>query len=139
MSSSLDSIVSEIVLPVIDFTKLPQELDDDQKLSNLGDCPVVAKLREACIEWGFFRLVNHGISEELLDKVHNVCQALLSLPNQTKDRAITSNPFESYIRTPNFETLNVVDTAQSEYLEQMCLRIWPEGNPTFWYVIYYSC
>ncbi|GLJ41177.1 hypothetical protein SUGI_0852500 [Cryptomeria japonica] len=134
MSSSLQfplqPIVSEVDLPIIDFTKLPQELDNEE-LSHLRDHPMLAKLREACVEWGFFCLVNHGISVELLDMVQNVSRGLLSMPIDAKDRATTCNPFDSYHRSPNFETFNILETLKSDSLEQMCLKIWPEGNLSF--------
>ncbi|GLJ41150.1 hypothetical protein SUGI_0852210 [Cryptomeria japonica] len=126
----LEPIVSDVDLPVIDLSKFPQELDDEE-LSHLGDHPMLAKLREACIEWGFFRLVNHGISLELLDKAQNVSRGLLPMPTEAKERATTSNPFDSYHRKDNFETFSLLDSCKSESLEQMCLKIWPEGNHSF--------
>ncbi|GLJ41151.1 hypothetical protein SUGI_0852220 [Cryptomeria japonica] len=92
---SLGDIVSQVDLPVIDFSKFPQDLDGEE-LSHPQDFPMLARLREACTEWGFFRLVNHGISVELLDKVQNVNRDLFSMPNEFKDRATTSSPLDSY-------------------------------------------
>ncbi|GLJ41176.1 hypothetical protein SUGI_0852490 [Cryptomeria japonica] len=134
MSSSLqfhlEPIVSNVDLPVIDLSKFPQDLDDEE-LSHLRDHPMLDKLREACIKWGFFRLVNHGISVELLEKVQKVSRGLLSMLTEAKDRATTRNPLDSYSRKPNFETFSLLDSSNSESLEQMCLKIWPEGNPSF--------
>ncbi|GLJ41171.1 hypothetical protein SUGI_0852440 [Cryptomeria japonica] len=127
----LEPIVSDADLPVIDLSKFPQELDDEE-LSHLGDHPMLAKIREACIEWGFFRLVNHGISVELLDKAQNVSRGLLSMPIEAKERAMTTcNPYDSYHRKDNFETFSLLYSCKSESLEQMCLKLWPEGNPSF--------
>ncbi|XP_068648633.1 1-aminocyclopropane-1-carboxylate oxidase-like [Aristolochia californica] len=52
-----------MAVPVIDFSKL-----DGPKRSE-----VLAQIASGCEEWGFFQLVNHGISEELLDRVKKVC------------------------------------------------------------------
>ncbi|GLJ41148.1 hypothetical protein SUGI_0852190 [Cryptomeria japonica] len=60
LQCSLEAIVSEVDLPVIDFSKFPQDLDGEE-LSHLQDYPILARLREACTEWGYFRLVNHGV------------------------------------------------------------------------------
>ncbi|GKG05243.1 1-aminocyclopropane-1-carboxylate oxidase [Tanacetum coccineum] len=35
-------------------------------------CATMAKIQDACENWGFFELVNHGISHELLDKVETM-------------------------------------------------------------------
>ncbi|GLJ41161.1 hypothetical protein SUGI_0852320 [Cryptomeria japonica] len=127
---SLGDIVSQVDLPVIDFSKFPQDLDGEE-LSHPQDFPMLARLREACTEWGFFRLVNHGISVELLDKVQNVNRDLFSMPNEFKDRATTSSPLDSYYRGPNHETFNFVEPSKPESLEQMCSKIWPEGNLSY--------
>ncbi|KAL8141254.1 hypothetical protein V2J09_007275 [Rumex salicifolius] len=52
-----------MAIPVIDFSKLNGE-ERDQTLAEIHAC---------CEQWGFFQLVNHGISEELLEKVKKVC------------------------------------------------------------------
>ncbi|ONK57611.1 uncharacterized protein A4U43_C09F2260 [Asparagus officinalis] len=52
-----------MVVPVIDFSKL----DGDERAQTL------ARLANGCEEWGFFQLVNHGIPDELLERVKKVC------------------------------------------------------------------
>ncbi|KAL8459451.1 hypothetical protein ACS0TY_036804 [Phlomoides rotata] len=51
-----------MAIPVIDFSKL-EGGDRDKTLAQIATC---------CEEWGFFQLINHGISEELLDRVKKV-------------------------------------------------------------------
>ncbi|CAK9147660.1 unnamed protein product [Ilex paraguariensis] len=50
-------------IPVIDFSKLNGE----------ERAKALAQIANGCEEWGFFQLVNHGISEELLQRVKKVC------------------------------------------------------------------
>ncbi|KAL5578738.1 hypothetical protein UlMin_011180 [Ulmus minor] len=52
----------EQTFPVIDLEKLNGE--------ERG--PTMAKINDACENWGFFELVNHGISHELMDKVERL-------------------------------------------------------------------
>nr|QEN91962.1 1-aminocyclopropane-1-carboxylate oxidase [Lonicera macranthoides] len=52
-----------MAIPVIDFSKLNGE----------ERAKTMAQLADGCEEWGFFQLVNHGISEELLERVRKVC------------------------------------------------------------------
>ncbi|KAH7833666.1 hypothetical protein Vadar_008566 [Vaccinium darrowii] len=48
-----------MAIPVIDFSKLNGE----------ERAKTMAQIANGCEEWGFFQLVNHGISEELLERV----------------------------------------------------------------------
>ncbi|KAG6475350.1 1-aminocyclopropane-1-carboxylate oxidase-like [Zingiber officinale] len=51
------------MIPVIDFSRL----HGDERVQAL------AEIANGCEEWGFFQLVNHGIPEELLERVKKVC------------------------------------------------------------------
>ncbi|XP_057795428.1 1-aminocyclopropane-1-carboxylate oxidase 5-like [Salvia miltiorrhiza] len=51
-----------MAIPVIDFSKTEGE-ERAKTLAEIAHC---------CQEWGFFQLVNHGISEELLERVKKV-------------------------------------------------------------------
>ncbi|KAL9144648.1 hypothetical protein ABFS82_14G309800 [Erythranthe guttata] len=51
-----------MAIPVIDFSKL----DGEERADTL------AQIANCCEEWGFFQLINHGISEELLERVKKV-------------------------------------------------------------------
>ncbi|KAL2893981.1 1-aminocyclopropane-1-carboxylate oxidase 5 [Bienertia sinuspersici] len=51
-----------MVVPVIDFSKLNGEERD----------ATMAEIHNGCEEWGFFQLVNHGISDELLERVKKI-------------------------------------------------------------------
>ncbi|KAL9243655.1 hypothetical protein vseg_017515 [Gypsophila vaccaria] len=51
-------------VPVIDFSKLYGEARER--------AATMAQIHNGCEEWGFFQLVNHGIPEELLERVKRV-------------------------------------------------------------------
>ncbi|KAH9325189.1 hypothetical protein KI387_005367, partial [Taxus chinensis] len=135
LQSSFEITLNEVDIPVIDIAQLPVEFGD-----HLQYHPEVAKLRDACTEWGFFRLVNHGIPVHLLQKVQKVGKELLSLPTEAKDRATDSYPAESYIRRPGapppHESFCFLDMPDSDSVQKMSERIWPEqGNSVFWYEV----
>ncbi|KAL2501364.1 1-aminocyclopropane-1-carboxylate oxidase 1 [Forsythia ovata] len=52
----------EMEIPVIDFSNL-----DCEKRSE-----TMALLHEACKKWGFFMIENHGIDEELMERVKHL-------------------------------------------------------------------
>ncbi|KAG8378227.1 hypothetical protein BUALT_Bualt08G0115800 [Buddleja alternifolia] len=51
-----------MAIPVIDFSKIEGE-EKAKTLAQIANC---------CEEWGFFQLINHGISDELLERVKKV-------------------------------------------------------------------
>ncbi|KAI4333454.1 hypothetical protein L6164_018265 [Bauhinia variegata] len=75
------SIVSEVErgpqIPVIDMQNLLSAEAGDSEL---------AKLHLACKEWGFFQLVNHGVSISLVEKVKLEIQEFFNLPMSEKKK-----------------------------------------------------
>ncbi|GMH21600.1 hypothetical protein Nepgr_023442 [Nepenthes gracilis] len=61
-----------MAIPVIDFSKLDRE----------ERAKTMAELHNGCKEWGFFQLVNHGIPEELLERVKKVCSECFKLERE---------------------------------------------------------
>ncbi|XP_042506743.1 1-aminocyclopropane-1-carboxylate oxidase 5-like [Macadamia integrifolia] len=53
-----------MAIPVIDFSKLNDGKERAKTMSQIAN---------GCEEWGFFQLVNHGISEELLERLKKLC------------------------------------------------------------------
>nr|AKH04260.1 putative epoxidase [Taxus baccata] len=119
--------MTEIDLPGIDISQFPPEIAGDHFQYHAD----LAKLREACKEWGFFRVVNHGIPPDLIEKVVSVTQDLLSMPVELKDTVTTSNPMESYLRFPNFEVFYLVGMPNPRSIQEICEKIWPQGNSNF--------
>ncbi|KAH6835307.1 2-oxoglutarate and oxygenase superfamily protein [Perilla frutescens var. hirtella] len=62
-----------MAIPVIDFSKLNGE-ERAKTLAQIATC---------CEEWGFFQLINHGISEELLDRVKKVASECYRVERET--------------------------------------------------------
>lgn len=91
-------------IPVIDLTPLlfhPIPDDEDHPLplpppSQLSG--LIAELRAACRDWGFFQIVNHGVPEELLDRVHSAARDFFELSKEEKRRVRRGkeNPFGYY-------------------------------------------
>ncbi|GLJ41190.1 hypothetical protein SUGI_0852710 [Cryptomeria japonica] len=118
MTSSLQSPLED-GLPVIDISQFPKEIEGD----HLQYLPEVVKLREACEEWGFFRLVNHGASQDLLQKVICVSQDLVSMPMQVKNRITTCNPSKSYGRNAGNSNFCEAMGTFSLFLSDLAKRI----------------
>ncbi|MBA0796591.1 hypothetical protein Gohar_007351 [Gossypium harknessii] len=65
------SIDESYQIPVIDMSKLGH--DDEQQ-----------KLHLACKDWGFFQLINHGVGDEVIDKMKIDIQEFFELPLNEK-------------------------------------------------------
>ncbi|CAN1257894.1 2-oxoglutarate-dependent dioxygenase 11 [Linum perenne] len=63
-------------IPVVDMTKLAAAGDAAAEES--------AKLHSACKDWGFFLLINHGVTEEVVQKMKMDVQEFFNQPLQEK-------------------------------------------------------
>ncbi|KAI6702497.1 hypothetical protein NL676_011633 [Syzygium grande] len=89
---------TSLALPVLDISQPIQR----SSLSPIAD---------ACKEWGFFLIANHGIAKDLYDKLYALCKQFFSLP---PDEKLKLGPFSSaktytphFIASPFFESLRV--------------------------------
>lgn len=89
---------TSLELPVLDISQPIQP----SSLSPIAD---------ACKEWGFFLIANHGIARDFYDKLHALCKQFFSLP---PDEKLKLGPFSSaktytphFIASPFFESLRV--------------------------------
>ncbi|KAJ4976225.1 hypothetical protein NE237_001331 [Protea cynaroides] len=74
ISSDAASILS---LPAIDLPKLLSAESMDSELS---------RLHSACQEWGFFQLINHGVSSSLMEKTKSEILEFFNLPMEEKKK-----------------------------------------------------
>ncbi|XP_059667100.1 gibberellin 20-oxidase-like protein [Cornus florida] len=72
---------------------------------------LLSSLFLACKEWGFFHIINHGISKELYSKLCSLSNHLFNLPAEMKLKAGPSSTIKTYtphfIASPFFESLRV--------------------------------
>ncbi|KAK0579084.1 hypothetical protein LWI29_020743 [Acer saccharum] len=73
----ISSTTSSPEVPVIDLFRL---LSGDSMKSELE------KFHYACQEWGFFQLINHGVSNSLVEKVKVEVQEFFKLPMEEKNK-----------------------------------------------------
>jgi len=86
-------------------------ISDDSRRDGLGKTPVSSvplvrwyrrhepeKTAAAATEWGFFQVVNHGISETLVDKVREQAESFFALPMASKEAILRTreNPWGYY-------------------------------------------
>ncbi|XP_021669026.1 2-oxoglutarate-Fe(II) type oxidoreductase hxnY isoform X2 [Hevea brasiliensis] len=88
-------------------------------------------IRQACVEYGFFYLVNHGVEEELLARVFEESRKFFSLPLAAKMNLLRKEhrgytPLYAENLDPSSSSKG--DSKESFYigpLEKSCLNQWP--------------
>ena len=97
----------------------------------------IEEVAQACREWGFFQIVNHGISEELIDELWRQTQLFFSEPDRSKESILRSreNPWGYYNneRTKNQRDKKEVFDYTTEGVDPIYQseNRWPETNDGF--------
>ncbi|EXB81619.1 Gibberellin 3-beta-dioxygenase 4 [Morus notabilis] len=82
------------------------------------------KLREACEEWGCFRIVNHGMSPNLMAEMKETVRCLLDRPMEIKRRNVDAIAGSGYMApsaiNPLYEALGLYDLGSPEALSSFC-------------------
>ncbi|XP_043689629.1 protein SRG1-like [Telopea speciosissima] len=73
----ISDTVSLPAVPIIDLQKLLSVESMDSEL---------ARLHSACQDWGFFQLINHGVSSSLVEKTKLEIQEFFKLPMEEKKK-----------------------------------------------------
>lgn len=69
----------------------------DLHLLACGDEDERTKLNFACKEWGFFQVINHGVAEEVLQKMKTAVAAFFELPLEEKKKySMAENDLQGY-------------------------------------------
>eukprot|EP00268_Persea_americana_P054540 TRINITY_DN6253_c0_g1_i10.p1 TRINITY_DN6253_c0_g1~~TRINITY_DN6253_c0_g1_i10.p1 ORF type:complete len:297 (-),score=58.49 TRINITY_DN6253_c0_g1_i10:1024-1914(-) len=75
----------QLEIPLIDFSLLSSDKDEREKL------------HQACKEWGFFQITNHGIAEDVLQRMKAAAAAFFELPLEEKKMySMASNDLQGY-------------------------------------------
>lgn len=100
---------SDANIPIIDFS----QLDHDQ---------VLRQVSNACREWGFFQVVNHGVSVELMKNMRQIWREFFHLPIEEKLLyANTPATYEGYGSRIGVEKGSKLDWSDYFYLNYLPL------------------
>jgi isopenicillin N synthase-like dioxygenase len=124
-SSAIDSV------PVIDVS----ELLVDSSLA--ASASAVEQIAQACQTWGFFQIINHGISADQISEVWRETHALFALPLEEKLEIVRNreNPWGFYNNelTKNQRDKKEVFDFTREGVDPIYGQInrWPHNHPAF--------
>ncbi|PKA60065.1 S-norcoclaurine synthase 1 [Apostasia shenzhenica] len=115
-------------IPVIDFNKLV-----NPEFSSKEAC----KLHLACADWGFFQLINHGISEDTIEKMKVDITEFFKLPLEEKKKvAQPPGEIEGYGQAFVNSEDQKLDWADTLFLTSLpqhlrLMMLWPTNPPSF--------
>ncbi|KAG6769594.1 hypothetical protein POTOM_025244 [Populus tomentosa] len=114
----------DVNIPVIDFQNV---FSDDQRLRD----EALRDIYSACREWGFFQVVNHGVSHELMKRTSEVWREFFNLPVEVKQEyANTPATYEGYGSRLGVEKGAILDWSDYFFLNYMPVSLrnqnkWP--------------
>ncbi|KAF5736571.1 flavonol synthase/flavanone 3-hydroxylase [Tripterygium wilfordii] len=105
-----------VSIPIIDMSGL----DDDARRAT-----TLIQISIACREWGFFQIVNHGVSPELMDRTRETWRDFFHLPMEIKqDYANTPKTYEGYGSRLGVQKGAILDWSDYYFLHflPLCLK-----------------
>ncbi|KAE8099195.1 hypothetical protein FH972_017197 [Carpinus fangiana] len=118
-----------INIPIINLQNL---FSDDQSLCE----ETLGLISQACREWGFFQVVNHGVSHELMRRVREVWREFFHLPIEAKQEYANSpSTYEGYGSRLGVEKGAILDWSDYFFLHYMPQSLrnenkWPALPPS---------
>eukprot|EP01132_Coremiostelium_polycephalum_P003684 gene3684-4589_t len=114
LSNEIDdsTIITNITLPIIDISALFKE--DDVK----GKEEVSLKIRDACLDHGFFYITGHGVSSELISQLDQLSRIFFSMDENAKmniEMAKGGSAWRGYFKLGGELTSNLKDWKEGIY------------------------
>lgn len=111
-------------------------------LSQPVNLSFLSSLSQACQEWGFFYVTNHGISRNLFSKVCTLSKHIFSLPTDSKLKVGPSSCLKTYtphfIASPYFESLIVSGPDFFASAKRSADELFSQQNSEFRYNLFIS-
>lgn len=115
---------NDVNIPVIDLARL---YGDDHSLR----ATILDQISIACREWGFFQVINHGVSPQLMDRAREVWRQFFHSPMEVKQAyANTPKTYEGYGSRLGVEKGAILDWSDYYFLHYLPLPLkdynkWP--------------
>ncbi|KAI8553794.1 hypothetical protein RHMOL_Rhmol05G0043600 [Rhododendron molle] len=97
----------------------------------------VSLLKQACLDSGFFYVINHGISQEFMDEVFNQSKRFFDLPVSEKMKLLRNKKHRGY--TPVFdEHLDPANQIHGDFKEGYYIGVEVPENDPDWHKPFYG-
>ncbi|XP_020691893.1 flavanone 3-dioxygenase 2 isoform X1 [Dendrobium catenatum] len=124
------------------------EIDGNIPIVDLGSPDkslIVAQVGQACQSYGFFQVVNHGISSELIQQMRAIGNEFFHLPAEEKLRLYSDDPAKKVRLSTSFNVKKETVHNWRDYLRLHCypleeyLSVWPSKPSAFREVVSKYC
>ncbi|XVE69434.1 hypothetical protein DITRI_Ditri09bG0151900 [Diplodiscus trichospermus] len=121
---SLNPVSNDVNIPIIDLTGLWED-------GNALPAETLDQISSACREWGFFQVVNHGVSPGLMDRARETWRSFFHLTMETKQSYANSpKTYEGYGSRLGIEKGAILDWSDYYFLHYLPLALkdynkWP--------------
>ncbi|GKV25483.1 hypothetical protein SLEP1_g34920 [Rubroshorea leprosula] len=121
---------------------------DDVPVIDLGSddrAHVVQQIGDACTNYGFFQVINHGVSEEAVEKMSRVAGDFFRLPVEEKLKLYSDDPSKTMRLSTSFNINKEQVHNWRDYLRFHCYPLdkyvpeWPSNPPSFKEIVSNYC
>ncbi|XP_071929279.1 protein DOWNY MILDEW RESISTANCE 6-like [Coffea arabica] len=146
---------TKVISSGIKYTSLPESYvrpeSERPRLSEVSDCQnvpvvdlgfgdrnlVVRQIGDACRDYGFFQVINHGVSKDAVDKMLETATEFFSLPVEEKLKLYSDDPSKTTRLSTSFNVKKETVHNWRDYLRLHCYPLekyvpeWPSNPPSF--------
>ncbi|KAH9624788.1 hypothetical protein KSS87_003731 [Heliosperma pusillum] len=112
-------------------------------------CPdrarVLAQLHHACKNYGFFQVINHGVSKEKVENMQKMAKDFFNLPIEEKMKLYSDDPTKTIRLSTSFNVKKEQVHNWRDYLRLHCWPLdqfvpqWPSNPPNFKEIVSQYC
>ena len=122
-------------IPVIDMAALRRTIVDECDWGH-----IVAQVADACKNWGIFQVINHGVSQEVIEATRAQGSAVFALPLEVREstkrpRGRLSGYGNGKIVAEAFNTAISVEAITFGYphsdADAIATKLWPQRSPEY--------
>ncbi|KAK8571083.1 hypothetical protein V6N13_025640 [Hibiscus sabdariffa] len=106
---------------------------------------IVQQISLACINYGFFQVINHGVSKEAVDGMLQVAHDFFGLPVEEKLKLYSDDPSKTMRLSTSFNVKKEKVHNWRDYLRLHCHPLhkyapeWPSNPPSFKEIVSHYC
>ncbi|KAJ1408351.1 Oxoglutarate/iron-dependent dioxygenase [Sesbania bispinosa] len=144
LASTVSRVPSNFIRPIGDRPNLQLQsptasipIIDLQGLLGSNRSHVIQKIAQACQNYGFFQIVNHGVPEEVVGKMVNVSREFFGLPESERLKNYSDDPSKTTRLSTSFNVNTEKVSNWRDFLRLHChpledyIQEWPANPPSF--------
>jgi isopenicillin N synthase-like dioxygenase len=111
-------------LPLIDLEGSMDELGERRSI-------VVQQIRDACKDWGFFQVKNHGVPLSLIKRMQQVAHQVVELPADEKARIKQAHNIKDLNHAEGYKTRSASEGKVSHWSDRLRLHVFPVSSRNY--------